>query len=235
MLHIRPDLKINGNVGKAVYEIVRENILECILVPGQRMSEKDIADFFSVSRVPVREAFIKLASEGLLDIRPQRGTYVSYIDLDHVEEIRFIRECLECAVGRIAMDLVNDSFLRSLEENLEKQKLQLKDRQFREFVKTDDQFHYALFELCGKQGTWEIVSFVDTNYQRLRLLCLMDDQDPGILVSQHMDMYNALKDKNIDALERAIKSNVRKIIQDTEYLHNKYPDYFEPRAIRLNK
>ncbi len=63
------------------------------------MSEKEVSVRFAVSRQPVREAFIKLAENGLIQIRPQRGSYVNKISLSQVRNGCFVRQAIECAGG----------------------------------------------------------------------------------------------------------------------------------------
>ena len=78
-----------------VYYWLKEDIMKFRLIPGTHISEKEISGKYEVSRTPVREAFLQLAKEGLLEIYPQKGTRVSLIDLDLVEEARFMRENLD--------------------------------------------------------------------------------------------------------------------------------------------
>ncbi len=88
----------NQSVGEYVYNTIKKNIINLNIKPGDRISEKEIADMLNLSRTPVREAFIKLSKEGVVNVLPQRGTYISRIDLKQVEEARFIRASLEKAV-----------------------------------------------------------------------------------------------------------------------------------------
>lgn len=87
---------------KKLYQILKEEIIKLHLEPGLNISEKGISEKFNISRTPVREAFLLLSQDGLLDIYPQKGTFVSLIDLDAVEEARFLRECVERAVVKLA-------------------------------------------------------------------------------------------------------------------------------------
>ena len=81
-------------VGPQIHRIIRERIVCTDLLPGVRLSEAELAKHFNVSRQPVREAFIKLADEGLLEVRPQRGTYVRKISVAAVLDARFVREAV---------------------------------------------------------------------------------------------------------------------------------------------
>jgi DNA-binding GntR family transcriptional regulator len=66
-------------VNQQIYRILRRDIVHCLIPPGTPLSEKEVSIRFDVSRQPVREAFIKLAENGLIQIRPQRGSYVNKI------------------------------------------------------------------------------------------------------------------------------------------------------------
>src|SRR5690606_1192259 len=84
-------------------------IVDLRLPPGEALSEKDIAGRFGVSRQPVREAFIKLAELGLVEIRPSRGTYVTKISVRDVANARFVREAIECDIVAAAARLASKS------------------------------------------------------------------------------------------------------------------------------
>ena len=81
-----------------VYESLKSDILDLRLKPGQLLKETEICEKFGVSRTPVRDAFKRLEREGLLEIRPHIGTFVSRIDLHTVSDILYIREVLEFSI-----------------------------------------------------------------------------------------------------------------------------------------
>ncbi len=69
--------KSTSNISETVYAVLRKNIINLTLAPGTLISETDVAERLSVSRTPVREAFIRLSHEALVSIFPQKGTFVS--------------------------------------------------------------------------------------------------------------------------------------------------------------
>lgn len=117
-----------------VYETLKESIIKLDLKPGQSVSEKEISELLSVSRTPVREAFVKLAQEELLEVYPQRGTFISLIDLEHVEEVRFIRELLERASAKLAAERPENVDFVSLRENLQRQRYCIEEKTIRSFL-----------------------------------------------------------------------------------------------------
>src|SRR5690554_2335750 len=109
------------------------------LEPGIRLSEQEISLKLGVSRTPVREAFINLASEGLVEILPQRGTFVTRIDLEDVRQTTFIRESLETSVLLDLCGKVIPEQIGRLRANLQEQKENSSVPL--QFYELDDEFH----------------------------------------------------------------------------------------------
>ena len=80
------------NMKDYIYNTLKENILYFNLKPGKKLNKSDLIKEFNVSRTPIREAFAKLAEENLINIYPQRGSFVSLIDFNSVENFKFVRD-----------------------------------------------------------------------------------------------------------------------------------------------
>lgn len=105
-----------------VYEELKKNIMSLRLQPGQAMSTQEIATKLNVSRTPVREAFLRLQEEGLVEMIPQRETIVSRIDLKRVDQEKFIRECLELGVVNRFLERKHQEDIQSMTELIKVQK-----------------------------------------------------------------------------------------------------------------
>ena len=88
-------------VREYAYRVLYQNIMTLKLPPGTAMSEQELSGILKVSRTPVREAFIRLAQSGLLEVLPQRGTFVSKIHTEQLAEFRFFRVTLELSLIHI--------------------------------------------------------------------------------------------------------------------------------------
>ena len=104
-----------SSVQEMVYRTLRDKIICMELKPGTIISTQEIADCMSVSRTPVREAFIRLQREDLLDVTPQRSTVVSKINMSRVYQERFIREALEIEVIQKFIDVAKAIYCNSRE------------------------------------------------------------------------------------------------------------------------
>lgn len=87
--------------------VIRENIINLELKPGTMISEQDIANELNLSRTPVHEAMQELSTTKIIEILPQRGSYVSKIDMALVDEAVFMRSNLECAVAELVLSLIH--------------------------------------------------------------------------------------------------------------------------------
>jgi DNA-binding GntR family transcriptional regulator len=191
-----------------------------------KISEKEISEMLGVSRTPVRETFIKLANEKLLEILPQRGTIISQIDLTQVAEARFIRENLEGAVMKLATEEFPESHIRTMDANLQQQRFCVQEKDYRRFFELDEEFHKAIFFGCGKTRTWEVVQMLNTQYARIRVLSLMHEINYDQLLDQHNRILNAIKEKDASLGQQITAKHLKKLLIDQEELRKKYPDYF---------
>lgn len=214
------------SVTENVYRVIKDNILEWNLKPGQRISEKEIADTLEVSRTPVRESFIRLAGESLLEILPQRGTFISKIDLKEVNEGLFIRRSLELSVLRLAVDILKKEDLESCYHFLELQEKALEKKDPREFIHYDSEFHKSIYSLCDRELTWTVMQNANHQYNRLRMLTLMDIDKYSSILKEHKAILDALEQGKLSLVIEMGISHLEKLFIEESQLENKYREYF---------
>ncbi len=221
--------QINNNepVNQQIYRILRKDIVECTISPGKLLSEKEISLRFDVSRQPVREAFIKLAEAGLVQILPQRGTFVMKISEQRVSDARFIRQVLECAIARRAAEMVTDEQLLTLEHNLHRQELAAQNDRVHEFLSLDDSFHQLLTQIANCSLAWETIESIKATMDRVRFLSLSQVSPPLSLIQQHYLIFSALKARDPDAAEQAIRVHLQEIIYSITPIAQQNSDWFE--------
>ncbi|MEK0316281.1 GntR family transcriptional regulator [Cohnella sp. 56] len=211
---------------ETVYVKLREQILNLELAPGTALSEKESSLVLGVSRTPVRESFVRLAQEGLVQVLPQRGTFVSLIDPALVEEARFMREHLERAVVRLACAHFPDGHLHALEDNLALQLMSIERGDDRRLFELDEAYHRILFDGCGKLNTWRAIGQMNVHLNRSRMLRLVADRQWRHLYEQHETILLAVKDGDADRAERVMQEHLLLSVRDLAHLMDKYPQYF---------
>jgi DNA-binding GntR family transcriptional regulator len=211
----------------AIYYALRNQIVLLELPPGTGISEKEISLKFNVSRTPVRESFVRLSQEGLLEIYPQRGTVVSLIDLELVEEARFMREQLEKAIILLSCASFPSDQLTLLKSNLALQHLCIEELNHVKMFELDEAFHRTLFEGCKKLNTWGIMQQMNVHLNRTRTLRLATDHHWDQLYTQHLQMVQAIHEHDRDQAERLMSDHMHLTITDQALLKEKYPAYFK--------
>ncbi|MCP1184883.1 GntR family transcriptional regulator [Paenibacillus sp. 1781tsa1] len=218
--------KIRGSTRAYSYNLLKERILHLELKPGTKISEKEIADELQVSRTPVREAFMKLAEEELLDIIPQSGTIVSHINLEHVEEGRFMREKMEKEIVTLACVSFPEEFRFRLETNIAMQEVCIGKNNFYRLFELDEEFHQILFQGTGKLRTWKMLQQLNIPFNRLRLLRLAEDSNLEVIISQHKDIYRLITERKTEQAVQVMEAHLRLVVIEQESIKAKYPHYF---------
>lgn len=218
--------RINGSTRDYVYQTVKQQIINLELEPATKISEKEIAEKLNVSRTPVREAFLKLSQEDLLEVIPQSGTIVSRIDLDLVEEGRFVREQIEKAVAKEACIKFDNDQLFRLEMNVTMQELCLERGTSHRLLELDDEFHEILFQECNKIRTWQMIRQMNSHFDRLRMLRLASNHNWSVIVSQHREIYQYIAQKVPEKAEESMFNHLKLVILEKVELKEQYPNYF---------
>lgn len=222
----RPDLIIaqGAPVGPQVYRILRAKIIRGDLAPGARISESEIARTFALSRQPVREAFIKLSEEGLVEVWPQRGTVVTKISTAAVLDARFVREAIEADVVRMVAEAAEPAVIADLRGQIELQKA-VAGRDPDQFMRLDERFHRTLSEAAGKPYAWKVIEDVKAQMDRVRFLSFIQFPVPT-LIMQHETVVNAIAACDPDAAEAAMRRHLREIITALPAIAEARPAFF---------
>lgn len=217
----------NKSIQIQVYEELKSNIMELRLFPGQVMSTQEMATRMNVSRTPVREAFLHLQSEGLVEMIPQRQTRVSKISIERVGQEKFIRECLEVGVISEFLKTKKREAILEMSEMIALQKRCMREKKPAGFVDADDCFHKVLFICAGQYMAWKTIQSTQGHYNRFRVLLVKKDEILRSSIRQHERIVKLLEDGDEDAVRNELVSHFRRVDIQEVGLTEEYPDYFE--------
>ncbi|MGL6107867.1 GntR family transcriptional regulator [Romboutsia sp.] len=209
------------------YRVLKDNIMNLNLKPGQLLSETELAQNLKISRTPIREILNQLKNEHLIEVKSQVGTYVSLMDNELIEEAIFMRYTLEKEVLYETTENITTDILMELEKNLFAQKLIVnKSGCDIEFHKLDTGFHKLLFEASNKNNVWRSIQKISTHYNRMRLLAEMNT-DKNIVIKQHEMYIDIVKNKNNKIIDKVVNNHIIKpanhwncFIKDNEEVSN---------------
>ncbi len=210
----------------AVYTVLKESIMTLRLPPGKVISTQEMANRLNVSRTPVREAFIRLQEENLVDMVPQRETVVSRINLERVQQERFIRESLEAAAIEIFMVKCKPEHFALLRESIAQQEALQEQKAYAEFIQTDNRMHRIIFEVAGQKLAADTILSVNGHYDRFRVLTVQNNETMESTINQHKRMVDLIEMGEAELVRRELYDHVRKMNYEKNDLVVKYPDYF---------
>ena len=215
-----------------VYVQLKEQILHLELPPGAAISEIETAEKYNISRTPVRDAFKRLEREGLLEIRPHIGTFISLIDLNAVSDILYIREVLEYSVLSDLSHIYDKSQDLRIQLILQHQKELLEsdlpiDELSRAFINSDNEFHTALFDAAGKKNIIKFLHSYNSQYERFRTFINFNGKDDlEKLYQGHLRLWDCIVTKNLVELKDCINHHLYDGISTSSDIISKTPEYF---------
>lgn len=212
-------------IGPQILRSLRRRIILGQLTPGTRVSEAEIAAGFGLSRQPVREAFIKLAEEGLVEVRPQRGTFVRKISVGAVMDARFVREAIEADVVKLVAEASDPAVVRELHSQIDAQRA-VAESDPHAFIALDDRFHRTLAEAAGKTNAWSVIDGMKSQMDRVRQLS-MTRLPTQKLIGQHAAIVAGIAKGDAPAAEAAIRRHLREILKDLPVIRASLPEIFD--------
>lgn len=205
---------------------IKENIVSLDLAPGMGISENEIANELGLSRTPVRESIQELSKASIIEIFPQKGSYVSLIDSARVEEARFLRKVLDTAVIEVACDMATEEQLADLEENVSLQEFYLQNLSTEKIYQLDNDFHKLIYVIAKKENIYQMRSNIMISFDRVRSLSVKAVKDTKI-VSDHRAMLDAIRNKDKETAKQLVDKHLGRYQIDEVEIRAMYPQYFK--------
>ena len=215
-----------GTRGNRVFDEIRQAIVQLRLRPGNLLSEAEVARQLGVSRQPVREAFIKLAEIGLVEVRPQRGTFVVLISKREVQNARFIREAVEVAVARKAAAEAGADHIKRLRAIIEAQKRTGEAGDQIEFLRLDEMFHEAIAASADCDYAWRVLENLKAQMDRVRFLSIADATPFETIIAQHEAIVDGIERRSPKDAEAAVRAHMAEILISLPKLAGAHPELF---------
>lgn len=209
-----------------VYKSLRLGIIRTELKPGDSLSEAEVARQLGTSRQPVREAFIKLADIGFVDIVPQRGTFVVKISVRDVTNARFIREAVETAIVGKACALAEPAHIDRLSGLISEQRELASTGDQQAFLDLDDAFHQEIAASADCLFGWRVIEDLKAQMDRVRYLSMPSATPVERLIEQHSEIVAAIARRDAGAASAAMHRHLGEILTSLPKLAAAHPELF---------
>lgn len=215
-----------NSVREQAYKTLRNEIVSMELKPGTVISTQDIATRLDISRTPVREAFIRLQGESLLEISPQKATVVSRIDFNRVYQERFIREALEVENMRSFAQIASYETIEAMRRNISEQYRALEAEDYVRYLELDNSFHQMEFADTNAELAASLIRQMNGHYDRVRLISSRGAGVADTIMKEHERLVEYVAKKDVDAAVGLLQKHIRELQSYQDTLLEQWKDYF---------
>ncbi|KAA0680646.1 GntR family transcriptional regulator [Roseomonas genomospecies 6] len=222
-----------NTLDSVIHKELRKRIISLSLQPGSMIYENAVADEFGVSRTPVRQAFSRLANEGLLSILPQRGAQVSRLSAAKVREAQFIREALEVSafgeVARIWNRTADHSAAQTKALSLiEQQRQVVQEKDYVGFTELDVAFHDTVIGVLGNVMLLEMLRDVRMHLTRVRFLELKEAHHEDDAIADHVKLMKSIMANDVAGTQSLLLTHLKMIEAMRDDILKRHDALFEP-------
>jgi DNA-binding GntR family transcriptional regulator len=217
-----PSINVPPSLKEMAFEAIKDSVIANKLTPEAVYSEQAIARELGISKTPVREALIDLASKGFVAILPRRGFKVNSLTKGHIREIFEFRHALERAVVLHITPTITEQSIEAIEAINSKT---AKTRDQKAFIKLDRQFHRSLAVLTDNryiadalENLWDLCEWVATVVYHLK-------GRPYEAVQEHQIITEKLKKHDTEGAVEAMEEHLR--ITEHRFLSQLNPEHGE--------
>lgn len=185
-----------------VFQKLREDILSGKYREHEELKEVAIGEELGVSRTPVREAFRQLELEGLIQIIPNKGAYVTGITVKDVKDIYMIRSLLEGLCARLATEKITKEQLEEMEENIYLADFHAQKGHMDQMAELDNRFHDILYEACDSKLLEHTLKDYHEYVLRVRQKTLSNNTRGRASNDEHRQIMEAIKAGDAERAEK---------------------------------
>ena len=214
-----------------IYNEIYQQIVDLTYEPGSMLSENKMVQTYKVSRTVIRTVFSRLQQIGFLEVYPQRGTFVSLINLNYVSDLLMLRTAIEKEVIFELISNLSDerlnALIEKLEENMMKQELCSHEIDYHgNFPKLDSEFHVAMIQSVRRESLVALLGPYMGHIARWRNFDVFFDSRIPELIKEHRHILEALKSKDILLTQKALAEHLEPITTIADRAMKEYPSYF---------
>lgn len=193
------------------YDAIKESILNLKAKPGSMLHIEKLAMELEISRTPVREALMRLQSEGLVRVLPRVGFFVLEMTTSDLAELFEIREWLESnAIAKAATKLMEDD-LAFLDDLLESTALAIERDDRDQYLENEELFHGLFLERCGNKHLLDVMKSLDNMTRRERVLSLSSPENVRQSLTEHRRIVAAVRGRSSEESRMAMAAHIEAV------------------------
>jgi DNA-binding GntR family transcriptional regulator len=196
------------NLSADLFSKLREDILSECLRPGEKLSEQRVCGIYGVSRTPVREALSRLAAEGLVEMIPNRGAFVTGFSPGDMDDIFTLRGICELQAVRWAIERITDGRLEEFDEMMDFMEFYTKKGDIKKLTEINANFHQLIYSSSECRMLANLLSSYQTYIRHSRLTRAYGEAELPAILEEHRLIVEAFRAGDAEAGERAMRAHI---------------------------
>lgn len=223
-----------------IYRALEKDIMNINIHPGDMLSENSLCERFQVSRTPIRSVLQRLQGDGLVEIIPRRGTCVTRIRYNIVNQIIYLRIAVESAILRDFVSICGPQDLVQIHHYLSLMEEELNNRRAGNppdpfyFYAADKAMHETWYRATQKTYLWEYIYSAKADYHRFCMLDMQNGANYEGVSQEHRALVQAVEEKNAAAIERVVRAHFEGGVRRLgDRVYTDLNDYFDADSLKI--
>ena len=205
------------------YEQLRRWILTGRLKPGEKLDQAWLASHMRVSRTPLRQALLRLASERLIDAEPHRSAVVAPLSLVEIEDLYQSRRALESMLAEAGAGRLTDATIRQMKDVIDQQDRAVRAGDPDRFTGLDREFHFALYRAAGYARAYDMIQELrDASERYVRFYAVYKDGAAESL-GEHRRILQLCIDRDISGVRHEVEHHVMRGLETLRTIAGELP------------
>lgn len=205
-------------LAKQVYDVLRTRIISRQYIPGDKLDIQTLADSFGVSRSPVKDAINHLVHDGLIEVVPRKGTYVTELNFTAFLEVLDTRIMIEKWAGEKIIEKISEqqiTYLNEIVRNMDAL-LEVSPFSFDDYSDLDVKFHKTLIEWANNQHVKDIYDSLNTHVALSRIVYSTSLESTVNRHKDHRDLVDTLEKKDLNGFQQTIAAHIESLKKEAE-------------------
>lgn len=202
------------NVADEIYALLKAKIVAQEFAPGERLNLEEMERQLGISRTPLKDALNRLSVEGLVEIVPRRGTFVTNPTPEEIAESFDVRRMLEMYAAELALPRMEPKGLNKMREMVHKlgEMAQSEDwvSIYQDYVALDHDLHHFIVELSGNRRLLWVYDQLNVHAQMARIGHLRAKQELDVAQLEHEDLLRAFEAQDIAAVRQVLDQHIER-------------------------
>jgi DNA-binding GntR family transcriptional regulator len=201
------------------YEYIKSRILNGRYLPAQRLVEARLSQEIGVSRNTVKKSLLMLQQDKLIILEGNKGATICSLSIEEVLDYYEVREALEVIIAAHAAARISEADIIKLKKLFEKMQKYMKQSEYKEYSKTNKEFHEIIYNASKKNVAMDIVAGIRTQLNRFQMRTMLAPGRAEVSLQEHRDILRAMQLHDSKMAQEKMGLHIRHVAETIQKFH----------------